>query len=87
LLNPGPGRGLARLPAPDPDDQFFDMEGDPLYPDGGLEYLFGIEGPEGFRGFGRKIALRKRSRLRRSWTTSGRQFHGARLPEFITSTI
>ncbi|MBI0537729.1 TM0106 family RecB-like putative nuclease [Roseomonas sp. KE2513] len=51
LLDPGPGRGLARLPRPDPQDLFFDMEGDPLYPDGGLEYLFGVEGPEGFRAF------------------------------------
>ncbi|MHB0665810.1 TM0106 family RecB-like putative nuclease [Roseomonas mucosa] len=51
LLDPGPGRGFARLPRPDPQDLFFDMEGDPLYPDGGLEYLFGVEGPEGFRAF------------------------------------
>ena len=35
------GKGLARLPAPDPGDLFFDMEGDPLHP-GGLEYLFGV---------------------------------------------
>ncbi len=36
-----PDRGFARLPAPDPDDLFFDLEGDPLFP-GGLEYLWGI---------------------------------------------
>ena len=42
-----PGRGLARLPEPDPGDLFFDMEGDPLV-EGGLEYLFGIlHGPDG----------------------------------------
>ena len=35
------GQGLSRLPAPDPGDLFFDMEGDPLYPQG-LEYLFGV---------------------------------------------
>ncbi|PWG03523.1 TM0106 family RecB-like putative nuclease [Sphingosinicella humi] len=35
------GRGFARLPAPDPADLFFDLEGDPLYPDG-LEYLWGV---------------------------------------------
>jgi predicted RecB family nuclease len=35
------GRGFARMPQPDPCDLFFDMEGDPLYPDG-LEYLFGF---------------------------------------------
>jgi len=41
LLNSEPGRGLLRLPQPDPGDIFFDMEGDPLY-EGGLEYLFGF---------------------------------------------
>ena len=35
------GKGLARMPEPDKGDLFFDMEGDPLYPDG-LEYLFGV---------------------------------------------
>lgn len=37
----GQGRGLARLPQPDPADLFFDMEGDPFEPEG-LEYLFGV---------------------------------------------
>ena len=41
ILDAAPGRGFARLPRPDPGDVFFDMEGDPLFPDGGLEYLFG----------------------------------------------
>lgn len=36
-----PPRGFARLPAPNPGDLYFDMEGDPLEP-GGLEYLFGL---------------------------------------------
>ncbi|ABK45210.1 conserved hypothetical protein [Magnetococcus marinus MC-1] len=36
-----PGRGFARMPRPAEGDLFFDMEGDPLYPDG-LEYLFGF---------------------------------------------
>jgi uncharacterized protein len=48
------GRGLARLPRPDPGDMFFDMEGDPLF-EGGLEYLFGIvtvdDGTENFHAF------------------------------------
>ena len=39
-------RGFARLPRPDPGDLFFDIEGDPLYPDG-LEYLFGVFGHDG----------------------------------------
>ncbi len=39
------GRGFHLLPQPSPGDLFFDMEGDPHYPDG-LEYLFGIVGTE-----------------------------------------
>ena len=52
VLEPPPGRGFARLPQPDRGDVFFDMEGDPLFPDGGLEYLFGahVVGQE-FRTF------------------------------------
>lgn len=34
-------RGFARMPQPDPHDLFFDLEGDPLHPDG-LEYLWGV---------------------------------------------
>src|SRR6202163_2584911 len=34
--------GFQSLPAPPPDDLFFDMEGDPFVGDNGLEYLFGI---------------------------------------------
>jgi len=41
LLALEPDRGFARLPAPDPGDLYFDMEGDPFY-EGGLEYLFGV---------------------------------------------
>jgi predicted RecB family nuclease len=41
LISTDPGRGFDRLPKPHPADLFFDMEGDPLYPDG-LEYLFGV---------------------------------------------
>ena len=48
------GKGFARLPRPDDGDLFFDMEGDPLYPDG-LEYLFGFNhlenGKESFTPF------------------------------------
>ena len=40
------GRGFAILPDPQVGDLFFDMEGDPLYPEG-LEYLFGLWGPVG----------------------------------------
>jgi predicted RecB family nuclease len=35
------GRGFARLPRPDANDLFLDLEGDPLYPDC-LEYLIGL---------------------------------------------
>jgi predicted RecB family nuclease len=42
LLPPESGRGFALLPAPDPGDLFFDMEGFPFFElAGGLEYLFG----------------------------------------------
>jgi uncharacterized protein len=36
-----PSLGLARLPRPDAGDVYFDIEGDPFYADGGLEYLLG----------------------------------------------
>src|SRR6266567_2791950 len=42
--------GFQGLPAPTPDDLFFDMEGDPFVGDNGIEYLFGIW--EGERGEG-----------------------------------
>jgi uncharacterized protein len=35
------GRGFTRMPAPSPHDLFFDLEGDPLHPEG-LEYLWGV---------------------------------------------
>ncbi len=35
-------KGFNRLPSPDRGDVYFDFEGDPFYPDGGIEYLFGI---------------------------------------------
>jgi predicted RecB family nuclease len=41
LLASESGKGFARLPKPRAGDLFFDMEGDPLHPNG-LEYLFGI---------------------------------------------
>ena len=44
-----PGRGFTLLPSPQKGDLFFDMEGDPLYPEG-LEYLFGLWGPLGQGG-------------------------------------
>ena len=48
------GKGFSRLPRPDQGDLFFDMEGDPMYPEG-LEYLFGVyyfeEGSPQFKAF------------------------------------
>ena len=38
----GEPRGFAQLPPPDAGDVYFDMEGDPLHGDDGLEYLFGV---------------------------------------------
>jgi len=46
LLPVEPGRGFSLLPPPAAGDLFFDMEGDPHYPEG-LEYLFGLWGPLG----------------------------------------
>ncbi len=41
-LDPARARGFARLPAADPGDLFFDLEGDPYIGDeGGIEYLWG----------------------------------------------
>lgn len=53
LLEVEEGRGFNRLPEANEGDLFFDMEGDPLYPDG-LEYLFGVYyrcGGAGFKAF------------------------------------
>lgn len=36
-----PGRGFNRLPEPNEGDVYFDIEGDPFYVDGGMEYLLG----------------------------------------------
>ena len=36
-----PGKGFDLLPAPQPGDLFYDIEGDPHY-EGGLEYLHGF---------------------------------------------
>lgn len=41
VLDAEAGRGLHRLPMPNHGDVYFDIEGDPFYPDGGLEYLLG----------------------------------------------
>ncbi|MGH7016064.1 MAG: TM0106 family RecB-like putative nuclease, partial [Caulobacteraceae bacterium] len=46
LLRIEPQRGFALLPPPAPGDLYFDIEGDPLYPEG-LDYLFGLFGPLG----------------------------------------
>ena len=47
LLPPEAGRGFARLPAPSPGDVFFDIEGDPYWGPGGLEYLLGTTTGDG----------------------------------------
>jgi predicted RecB family nuclease len=50
LLAPEPLRGFALLPQPSPGDLFFDLEGDPFWEPGrGLEYLWGVLGPDGYR--------------------------------------
>jgi predicted RecB family nuclease len=47
LRPPAQGRGFARLPRRSEGDVFFDMEGDPLFDGGGLEYLFGLVTADG----------------------------------------
>lgn len=50
LLPPEPLRGFALLSQPSPGDLFFDLEGDPFWEPGrGLEYLWGVLGPDGYR--------------------------------------
>ena len=66
LRAPQEGRGFARMPRPSEGDVFFDMEGDPLFDDGGLEYLFGFvtadgEEPEFTAIWGRDRAEEKRA--------------------------
>lgn len=50
LRAPEPGKGFDLLPAPQPGDLFYDIEGDPHY-EGGLEYLHGIWFDGQFRAF------------------------------------
>ncbi len=50
LLPIRPGEGFSRLPAPDPGDLFFDLEGERLSPGGGAEYLFGYALADGEQG-------------------------------------
>jgi len=41
-LTPETGRGFFRLPEPNKGDIYFDIEGDPYFDQGGLEYLLGV---------------------------------------------
>ncbi|WP_347310013.1 TM0106 family RecB-like putative nuclease [Defluviimonas sp. SAOS-178_SWC] len=50
LRPPQFGKGFDLLPAPQPGDLFYDIEGDPHY-EGGLEYLHGVWFDGGFRAF------------------------------------
>jgi uncharacterized protein len=47
LLTPEEGHGFARMPPPDPGDVVLDLEGDPFFEGGSLEYLFGVGWEEG----------------------------------------
>lgn len=50
LRKPEPGKGFDLLPAPQPGDLFYDIEGDPHY-QGGLEYLHGVWFDGQFKAF------------------------------------
>lgn len=50
LRAPEPGKGFDLLPAPQPGDLFYDIEGDPHF-EGGLEYLHGVWFDGQFRAF------------------------------------
>ena len=54
IMKPRPNKGFAPMPPPNPADLYFDIEGDPFYPDT-LAYLFGIyytaNGEEIFKAF------------------------------------
>ena len=71
IKNEGPvTRGLDKIPEPSKGDLFFDMEGDPLIENGGLEYLFGV------------TAEGKRPRFRAFWGNS-RDEEGAAFAGFM----
>lgn len=55
LLPLEPNRGLARLPNPSAGDIYFDIEGDPFFGEGGIEYLFGYA----FQNEGGKLEYKK----------------------------
>ena len=59
-----PGRGLFRLPVPSEGDVYFDIEGDPFFENGGLEYLLGyaIHGANGMEYFARWSSTRMEER-------------------------
>jgi predicted RecB family nuclease len=59
LLDLDSDRGFALLPEPSPFDLFFDLEGDPFFGTGGLEYLWGWSDTEG--EYGHRWALDRRS--------------------------
>lgn len=50
LRQPEPGKGFGLMPAPDPGDLFYDIEGDPHF-EGGLEYLHGVWSDGQFKAF------------------------------------
>jgi len=50
LRPPQPGKGFDLLPAPQPGDVFYDIEGDPHF-EGGLEYLHGVWLDGAFQSF------------------------------------
>jgi len=75
MLEPIVGRGLSLLPTPSASDLFFDIEADPLFEDGGLEYLFGV-----------RTAVGERTEYR-SWRANNRSEEKLAFEAFIDFVI
>src|SRR3546814_19057501 len=78
LREPEPGKGFALLPAPQPGDIFYDIEGDPFY-EGGLEYLHGVWSDGRFDAFRARHHAAQHRALYQPLASFGHR-HGAHPP-------